>query len=113
MAPRSRGRKRKPARRPARDTVRRSARKRSSAAERSEAAPGRYTPPRHARFRPTWHKVVGGIVLGLGLGIVILNYLEELELNTMPGPHSEAYFLLGLAVAAYSTWWFGWFDRAR
>lgn len=113
MSPRSRGRKRKPGRRPVRDKVRQAARARSSASEPNEAPSGRYTPPRFVRFRPTWHKVVGGIILGLGLGIVILNYLEDLELNTMPGPHSELYFLLGLAVAAYSTWWFGWFDRAR
>jgi hypothetical protein len=53
------------------------------------------------------------VILGVGLLVVILNYLEEFELNTMPGPHSALYFLLGMAIAAYSTWWFGWFDRTR
>lgn len=92
-----------------------------SQASRSPAAqpdPGvevtrRYTPPKVKRFRPTSHRVIGGILLAVGLAIVVLNYLEELELNTMPGPHSEGYFLLGLAIAAWSTWWFGWFDRPQ
>lgn len=29
----------------------------------------------------------------------------------LPGGHSELYLLLGVAIAGYSTWWFGWFDR--
>lgn len=31
----------------------------------------------------------------------------------LPGGHNEAYLFLGLAVAASSTWWFGWYDRSR
>lgn len=49
----------------------------------------------------------------LGLLVIALNYAEEFEVNTVPGPHSELYFLLGIAIVAYSTWWFGWFDRVK
>lgn len=73
-------------------------RARSRTTEPAVEEPRRYTPPKVKRFRPTWHRVTGGSLLAVGLAIVVLNYLEELELNTMPGPHSEGYFFLGLAV---------------
>lgn len=109
MSPRSRSHRRKPTRR----STRTQGRQRSGSATKGQVTTGRYTPPRHVRFRPTSHKAIGGVILGVGLLVVILNYLEEFELNTMPGPHSALYFLLGMAIAAYSTWWFGWFDRTR
>ncbi len=107
MSPVSKPRKKKPRTR----RVPAQGRGRTQTTDPAVEAPRRYTPPKVTRFRPTWHRVTGGILLTVGLAIVVLNYLEELELNAMPGPHSEGYFLLGIAVAAWSTWWFGWFDR--
>lgn len=74
----------------------------------------RYTAPRKNRglFRPTWHKVTGALLILLGLGIFVLNDAEWFGLHLMPGGHNELYAILGIALAASSTWWFGWFDRA-
>ena len=79
-------------------------------------ASSRYTPPaKSLRFRPEWHKRVGLVLLPLGLAVVILNDLVLLGAGRalLPGGHSEFYLLLGLAIAGYSTWWFGWFDREQ
>ena len=76
----------------------------------------RYTPPmRMIRFRPGWHKAVGAMVLVVGLTVIVLNDLKMLGAprTVLPGGHTELYFMLGLAIAGYSTWWFGWFDRTR
>jgi hypothetical protein len=89
----------------------------SEASERSKpAASSRYTPPvRTIRFRPSWHKAVGSAVLALGLAVILLNDLKLLGAprTVLPGGHNELYFMLGLIIAGYSTWWFGWFDRTR
>jgi hypothetical protein len=73
----------------------------------------RYTPPKRAmpRLRPSWHKPVGWGLLALGVLVVLVNYAEEFEIHLMPGGHSEAYFLLGIVVAVWGTWWLGVFDR--
>jgi len=74
----------------------------------------RYTPPeKHFRFRPTWHKIVGTIVLVLGLGLIVANEVMLLERSAtlLPGGHREVYLLLGVIIAGTSLWWFGWFDR--
>lgn len=81
----------------------------------SEAgASGRYTPPRSAsaRVRGTRDKVIGIILLVVGVAIVVVNYVDYDGLRLLPGGHQEYYFLLGLAIAATSTWWFGAFDRS-
>ena len=80
------------------------------------APSSRYTPPiRSVRFRAGWHKAVGAGLLVLGAAIAILNDVMLLGADTtlLPGGHSELYLILGVGVAGYSTWWFGWFDRER
>ena len=76
-------------------------------------ANSRYTPKLKARgpFRPTWHKVVGALLLLAGVGIFVVNDLAWFDINLIPGGHNELYALLAFLVAGTSTWWFGWFDR--
>lgn len=77
------------------------------------AASARFTPKIKARgpFRPTWHKVVGALLIVLGLGIFVLNDLAWFDINLIPGGHNELWAIVGIGTAATSTWWFGWFDR--
>ena len=77
------------------------------------AASSRFTPKVKARgpFRPAWHKVLGALMIVLGLGIFVLNDLAWFDINLIPGGHNELWALVGIATAAGSTWWFGWFDR--
>jgi hypothetical protein len=48
--------------------------------------------------------------MALGLAIVIVNYLDSEAINVLPRGHQEAYFILGVVVAATGTWWLGLFD---
>lgn len=83
-------------------------------ADRSPSPSARYTPPaRSVRLRPQWHKGIGAAVLIVGIAVAVLNDVMLLGASAtlLPGGHSELYLLLGVGVAAYSTWWFGWFDR--
>lgn len=77
------------------------------------AASARFTPKIKARgpFRPTWHKVVGALLIVLGLGVFVLNDLAWFDINLIPGGHNELWAMVGIGTAATSTWWFGWFDR--
>ena len=80
--------------------------KRKRPAEEGPAA--RYVPPTRARlprFRPVWHKIVGGLLVVIGLTMVFANYA-----SLLPGGHKEAYFFVGMLLAGASTWWFGLFD---
>lgn len=73
-----------------------------------EIPSARYTPPerkRPPRFRPWWHRAVGGVQAIVGATMVIGNYAALL-----PGGHKEAYFVVGMILAVASTWWFGAFD---
>jgi hypothetical protein len=75
---------------------------------------GRTTVPLpHVRFRPTWHKVIGGIQLALAVTLAMLNFAEYNEIGILPGGHSEFYFLAAIMTALASSWWFGWFDRPQ
>jgi hypothetical protein len=76
-------------------------------------ASSRYTPKIKARgpFRPTWHKVVGTLLIVLGVGIFVINDLAWFDIDLIPGGHNELWAMLGIVTAATSTWWFGWFDR--
>ena len=50
---------------------------RSGSPTKKDAAPTRATPPGpRLRVRPTWHTVVGALVLAVGLGLVALNFAE-------------------------------------
>ncbi len=77
------------------------------------AASARFTPKLKARgpFRPTWHKVIGALLILLGLGIFVLNDLAWFDINLIPGGHNELWAGAGIGTAFTSTWWFGWFDR--
>jgi hypothetical protein len=89
---------------------------REPSARNMPATSSRYTPPvKSIRFRPGWHKAIGAGVLVLGLVVIVLNDLKLLGAprTVLPGGHNELYFVLGLIIAGYSTWWFGWFDRTR
>ena len=59
-------------------------------------------------FRPLWHKVLGGLLIVLG---VVVFFLNDFSPDLLPGAHNEGYAVLGISVAASSIWWFGWFDR--
>lgn len=68
------------------------------------------------RVRPRWHSVVGALLVIAGAIVIVLNYamvLGGVPKSALPGGHSEGYLILGLAMAGFSTWWFGWFDRGR
>lgn len=75
----------------------------------------RYTPPiRSVRVRPGWHKAVGFALVLVGLTVIVLNdVMRGGGVRLLPGGHSELYLALGLVIAGYSMWWFGWFDRER
>lgn len=66
----------------------------TTATERRPTASTRYTPPtpREAKVSPRWVPVLMFTLLGLGLVVIFLNYLELL-----PGGMSNAYLGAGLA----------------
>ena len=95
MSPKSRARRPNSPRRPARRV-------------REEAPTGRYTPPeRHLRFRPTWHKAVGGVSIVAGALLYLLCQFNVWHLHDYGG---HIWYLVGFAIAASSLWWFGAFD---
>ena len=67
------------------------------------------------RFRPELHKLIGAVILVIGIAIVIVNDIVLLGASAtlLPGGHTELYLMLGVVIAGYSTWWFGWFDREK
>lgn len=74
----------------------------------------RYTPPTpQLRVRPRWHRWSGW--LGVAAGVVVVSANDVMlmgeNLALLPGGHSEAYLLVGVAVAASSSWFLGLFDR--
>jgi len=79
----------------------------------SPAGSGRYTPKLKNRgpFRPTWHKVVGALMVLAGLTVFVLNDLAWFDVRVMPGGHNELYAVVAVVIAASSLWWFGAFDR--
>jgi hypothetical protein len=73
-----------------------------------------YTAPHRPRlrYRAPWHRAVGFAALIVGLGVVTANLMTEFtETKLLPGGHSPLYLVAGVAIASYSMWWFGWFDR--
>ena len=57
--------------------------------------PGRYTPPvpRDVKVSPMWVPVLMFTLLGLGMLVIVLNYL-----NVLPGDADNKYLLLGLGL---------------
>ena len=75
-------------------------------------ASGRYTPRRPTfRIRPAGHRVAGWSMVAAGIAVAVLNDVAFFGPEPLPGGHSELYLVLGVAIAAYGTWWLGLFDR--
>lgn len=89
--------------------------RRATSPRQAPAASSRYTPPiKSIRFRPESHRWIGFGFLILGIAIAIANEaMLGNDFTLLPGGHSEFYLLLGILVAGYSMWWFGWFDREK
>ena len=73
-------------------------------------------PPRsglsyRAGWRPPWHRAVGWTLIAIGVAIAVLNDLAWVDVELLPGGHTELYLLLGLLVAGFGSWWTGLFDR--
>ena len=88
---------------------------RGSAAPEPEPPRRTTVPTRSIRFRPSWHKLVGATLLAVGLALASGNDVMLLRPSPvlLPGGHNEFYLFAGFGSAAYSTWFFGWFDRTR
>jgi hypothetical protein len=56
---------------------------------------GRYTPPvpREVKVSPRWVPVLMGLLLVVGAGVILLNYL-----NVLPGSVTNWYLLAGLGL---------------
>lgn len=74
-------------------------------------ASSRYTPRRPTfRIRPVSHKVAGWALVAAGIAVAVLNDVAFFGPEPLPGGHSELYLVLGVAIAAFGTWWLGLFD---
>ena len=51
------------------------------------------------------------IVVVLGVVLIVVNYAEHMKLGWMPGGHKEAYFAVGIVIAALGAWFLAAFDR--
>ena len=62
---------------------------------RTSTASGRYTPPipREQKVSPPWVPIVMFGCLGLGVLVIVLNYV-----NLLPGDASNGYLLIGLGL---------------
>lgn len=85
-------------------------RRRTVIVEPKVAPSERYTPPKRFTyiFRPGWHRAVGAVVL---LGGISLFIACEASIGNIHGVGGHVWYLVGLAVAGSSAWWFGAFDQ--
>jgi hypothetical protein len=58
-------------------------------------------------FRPVWHKGIGAFLLLGGAGLFFVCEFNGWHLHQHGG---HIWYLVGLVIAAASTWWFGLFD---
>jgi hypothetical protein len=76
-----------------------------------------YTPPagkRTLRYRPGWHRYVGGVFAIAGLFVLFGDMTAQLGLwAPLPGGHNPLIMMVGLVLLGYSLRWFGWFDRQK
>lgn len=82
------------------------------APNRSQPTPaqGRYTPPKvhpEIRFRPEWHKVAGAVSLVFGLALFVVCTFNVWGIHGYGG---HIWYVVGLAIAASSIWWWGGLD---
>jgi hypothetical protein len=85
----------------------------SGAAEQAKpvTATARYTPPKNRGiFRPTWHKLVGGASIVVGIALFFTCEFNGFKIHNYGG---HIWYLVGLALAASSLWWFGAMDRSE
>ena len=102
MSPRSRSRRSPKRKGPAR----------APRADSDGRPPGRYTAPAPVfRTRPRWHKALGIATALLGIGLIVVNYMDYVGSELLPGGHQDGYLLLGVLIVVSSVWWFGLFDR--
>lgn len=59
-------------------------------------------------FRPTWHKAVALVLLVSGLGLFVSCEANIGDIHNYGG---HVWFIVGLIIAASSSWWFGIFDE--
>jgi hypothetical protein len=65
--------------------------------------------PRKYRLRPAWHKTVGAAFLAGGAGLFVFCEFNVAGIHHYGG---HIWYLVGVAAAIGSTWWFGLFDPA-
>jgi len=70
---------------------------------------GRTTAPKVRRylFRPTWHKWMGALLL---IGGFVLFFACLFNVGGIHKYGGHVWYLVGFAIAASSSWWFGLFD---
>ena len=68
--------------------------------------------PKAVRYRPPWHRVIGAIELALGVLLIVIYYGTGFGYHPLPGS-PVWYYAVGGALAYYSTFWFGLWDRPR
>jgi len=61
------------------------------------------------RFRPEWHKAVGAAAIVAGFALFFVCRFNGWGIHNYGG---HVWYLVGIVLAASSTWWFGAFDRA-
>jgi hypothetical protein len=63
--------------------------------KKTSAAAGRYTPPvpREVKVSPMWVPILMFALLGLGMMVIVINYL-----GVLPGGADNKYLLVGLAL---------------
>lgn len=73
--------------------------------------PGRYTPPhRGVPIRPDWHKPLGWLIVAAGAVLAVVNDLAFVDVDLVPGGHSELYLVLALVIAGGGARLLGLFD---
>lgn len=60
------------------------------------------------RFRPTWHKVIGGVSIVAGAVLFFTCQFNGWGIHDYGG---HIWYLVGMVIAGSSLWWFGAFDR--
>jgi hypothetical protein len=71
---------------------------------------GRYTPPNtRLRFRPGWHKGIGAAAIVAG---AVLFVVCEFNVGGIHHYGGHLWYIVGIALAGSSVWWFGAFDTA-
>lgn len=66
------------------------------------------------RYRPGWHRYVGGLLVLAGLFVLFGDMTAQLGLwAPLPGGHNPLLMAAAFGLLISSVWWFGWFDRQK